>query len=246
MNLILLKQSLLLENIWIHISSILEIDLQLPLRNTHLFKLPFLIKKHPQLEHIQKQLIQSISKSLIAIREVFYAFLNKVKEFNITLENRKFSPNALKKLEQYIHNFEVEDLERLIVTHNNLHHWLRTDIVQIQNFLYHYFKNITLNEQTKSQTKLTSLFFRKYFRFNYQLLWSLQDQPAFAAFHNHFTADECLPFIINEHIEYPYFVKLDTITKQAIDYISFNPRLITENNLHDDNRPYRYQQNFQE
>ena len=35
-------------------------------------------------------------------------------------------------------------------------------------------------------------------------------------------------------------------TKQAIDYNSFNPRLITENNLHDDNRHYRYEQNLQE
>ena len=31
-----------------------------------------------------------------------------------------------------------------------------------------------------------------------------------------------------------------------MDFISFDPRLITENNLHDDNRPYRYEQNFQE
>ena len=93
---------------------------------------------------------------------------------------------------------------------------------------------------------MISLFLGKYFRFNYQLLWSEGDQPAFAAFHNHFSADECLPFIINEQNEHPYFFKLDTITKQAIEYISFNPRLITENNLHDDNRPYRYEQNFQE
>ena len=182
----------------------------------------------------------------IPIQEVFHAFLNKVKEFNITLENPKFSPDALEELEQYIHNFEVEDLERLIVTHNNPHHWLQTDIGQIHNSLYHYFKDITLNEQTVSQTKIISLFLGKYFRFNYQLLWSPQDQPAFATFHNHFTADKGLPFIINEHNEHPYFVKLDTITKQAIDYIYFNPRSITENNLLDDNRPYRYEQNFQE
>ena len=31
-----------------------------------------------------------------------------------------------------------------------------------------------------------------------------------------------------------------------MDSISFDPRLITENNLHDDIRPYRYQQNIQE
>ena len=182
----------------------------------------------------------------IPIQEVFHAFLNKVKDFNLALGNPMYSPNALEELEQYIHNFEVQDTERLFITRNNHHHWLQTDLIKIQNFLYHFFKDITINEQTISQTKLLSLFLREYFRFNYQLLWSQPDQSAFAAFHNHFTADECLPFIINEHNEHPYFVKLDTITKQAIDYISSNPRLITENNLHDNNRPYRCEQNFQE
>ena len=77
-------------------------------------------------------------------QEVFHAFLNKVKEFNLTLENTKYSPNALEELEErYIHNFEVEDIERLIVTHNNPHHWLQIDIVQIHNFLYYYFKDLT-------------------------------------------------------------------------------------------------------
>ena len=61
-----------------------------------------------------------------------------------------------------------------------------------------------------------------------------------------FTADECLPFIINRKNEHPYFFKPDKITKQTIDFISFDPRLITENNLIDDNRPYRYEQKSQE
>ena len=93
---------------------------------------------------------------------------------------------------------------------------------------------------------MISLFLRKYFRFNYKLLWSEQDQPAFAAFHNHFTADECLPFIINQQNEHPYFFKPDKVTQQTMDLISFDPHLITENNFHDDNRPYRYEQNIQE
>ena len=93
---------------------------------------------------------------------------------------------------------------------------------------------------------MISLFLRKYFRFNYQLLWSKQDQPAFAAFHNHFTADECLPFIINEQYAHPYFFKPDKITQQTMDLISFDLRSITENNFRDDNRPYRYEQNTQE
>ena len=40
------------------------------------------------------------------------------------------------------------------------------------------------------------------------------------------------------------FFKPDKIIKQTIDFISFDPRLITEKNLLDDNRPYRYEQNI--
>ena len=123
---------------------------------------------------------------------------------------------------------------------------MQADIICIQNFLYLYFKDLTLNDQTKPQTKLISLILRKYSRFNYQLLWSEQDQPAFAAFHNHFTADECLPFIIDKQNEHPYFFRPLKITQQTMDFISFDPRLNTEKNPHDDIRPYRYEQNIQE
>ena len=105
-----------------------------------------------------------------------------------------------------------------------------------------------MNEQSIPQIKLISLFLRYIFRFNYQLLWSEQDQAAFTVFTTHFTADECLPFIINKKNEHPYFFKPDKITKQTMDFITFDPRLITENNLNliDDNRLYRYEQNIQE
>ena len=176
----------------------------------------------------------------ISIKEVFYAFLNRVKEYSLTLKNPKNNPNALEDLGQNIHNFEVEDIERKSITQDNPHHYFQADILRIQNFLYHYFKNITLNEQTKPQTKVISLFLRKYLRFNYQPLWSKQDQRAFTAFHNHFTADECLPFIIGKQNEHPYFSKPHKITQQTMDLVSFDPRLITENIVHDDNRPYRY------
>ena len=96
----------------------------------------------------------------IPIKGVFYVFLNRVKEYNLALENPKLSPNALEEPEQYIHNFEVEDKERIIITQNNPHHWLQADNLRIQNFPYHYFKDITLNEQTISQTKLISLFLK--------------------------------------------------------------------------------------
>ena len=122
---------------------------------------------------------------------------------------------------------------------------MQADILQIQNFLNHYFKVITLNEQIP-QIKLISLFLRKYFRFNYQLVWSKQDQPAFAAFQNHFTADECLPFIIVRQNEHSYFFNPDKITQQTMDFITSDPRLNTENNVYDDNRPYRFEQNIRE
>ena len=168
-----------------------------------------------------------------------------MKDHNIALETPKFSPNALDELERYINNFEVEIIERLVNPEDNPHHWLQTDILRIQNFLYHYFKDLTLNDQTFPQIKETSLFLRKYFRFNYQLLWSQQDQPAFTAFPNHFTADECLPFIISEQNEHLYFHKPQLITKQTLDYIRFDPLLITENDLFADKRPYHYEQNPQ-
>ena len=38
---------------------------------------------------------------LIHIKEVFHASLNQVKEFNLALENPKYSPNALQELERY-------------------------------------------------------------------------------------------------------------------------------------------------
>ena len=130
----------------------------------------------------------------VHIKDVFYAFLNQVKEFNLSLKNPEYGPNALQEIKRYIHNFEVEDIVRIVIPQDNPHHWLQTDIIQIQSFLYHYLKDITLNEQSISQVKLISFFLRKFFRFNHQLIWSEKDQAAFTAFTTHFTADECLPY----------------------------------------------------
>ena len=63
----------------------------------------------------------------IPIKQVFYAFLNRVKEYKLTLENPQYSPNALDELERYIPNFEVDDIERLIIFQNNPHHWLQAE-----------------------------------------------------------------------------------------------------------------------
>ena len=55
MNPTVLKQFLLLENIWIHTSSILDIDLQPPLRNIYPSKLLFRNKKPPLFKHTEEQ-----------------------------------------------------------------------------------------------------------------------------------------------------------------------------------------------
>ena len=68
----------------------------------------------------------------VHIKDVFYAFLNQVKEFNLPLENPKYSPNVLQEIERYIHNFEVEDMERIVTSRDNPHHWLQTDITKSQ------------------------------------------------------------------------------------------------------------------
>ena len=79
----------------------------------------------------------------VHFEDVFYAFLNQVREFNLSLENLKYSPNALQEIERYIHNFEVKDIERIVISQDNPH-WLQIDIIQIQSFLYHYLKDITV------------------------------------------------------------------------------------------------------
>ena len=83
---------------------------------------------------------------LTPIKEVFQTFLNRVKEHNVANENPKYSPNALEEIDQYVGNFEVEVIERLVDPQNNPHHWLQADTLIIQNFLYHYFKDLTLNK----------------------------------------------------------------------------------------------------
>ena len=198
----------------------------------------------PNSSHIYRRTINPINLQ-VPINQVFHAFLNNVKDHNLTNDTPRFSPNALEDLERYINNFDVEIIERIVNPEDNPHHWLQADILRIQNFIYHYFKDLTLNDQTISQIKVISLFLRKYFRFNYQLLWSQQDQSAFTEFPDHFTADECSPFIINKQNENPYFHKPQSITKQTLDYIRFDPLLITENITFPDNRPFSYEQSSQ-
>ena len=109
--------------------------------------------------HIYRRTINPINLQ-VPIKQVFHAFLNNVKDHNLAQEIPKFSPNALDDLQRYIDNFDVEIIERLVNPEDNPHHWLQVDILRIQNFIYPYFKDLTLNDQTIPQIKVISLFLR--------------------------------------------------------------------------------------
>ena len=108
--------------------------------------------------------------------------------------------------------------------------------VKLKISLYHFFKNITLNAQTVSQIRVYSLFLRKFFRFNYELLWSERDQTAFNAFPNFFTEQECLPFLIKEQNKHKYYVNPTHIPNLFLDLLQFDPLCITEDQIENDNR----------
>ena len=163
------------------------------------------------------------------IEEVFNTFLNNLIDFNNSLETPIYLPSAIEHLSTLTNFFEVPDIERKIKYHDNPHHWLERDICQIKNFTYHFFKNITLNAQTVSQIRVYSLFLRKFFRFNYELLWSERDQAAFNAFPNFFTEQECLPFLIKEQNKHKYYVNPTHIPNLFLDLLQFDPMCITEN-----------------
>ena len=50
----------------------------------------------------------------------------------------------------------------------------RTNILQIHHFQYQFLQNFTLNSSTKEQIQIYSLFLKKFFRHNYQLIWQLK------------------------------------------------------------------------
>ena len=92
--------------------------------------------------HIYRKTINPINLK-VPIKQVFHAFRNIVKDHNLANETPKYSPNALDDLQRYIDNFDVEIIERLVTPEDNPHRWLQADILRIQNFLYHYFKDLT-------------------------------------------------------------------------------------------------------
>ena len=111
------------------------------------------------------------NKIQIPIAHVFTTFLNNLQEKNNLLPKHVFNPSSIQELLQKESLFDIPNIEQFRTVENNPHHWLTTDILQIHHFQYQFFQNITLNKNTKEQIQIYSLFLRKFFRHNYQLVW---------------------------------------------------------------------------
>ena len=135
----------------------------------------------------------------IPIAHVFTTFLNNLKEKNNLLPKHVFNPSSIQELLQKESLFDLPNIEQFRTVENNPHHWLITDLLQIHHFQYQFFPSIKI---PKNKFKYT-LFLRKFFRHNYQLVWHSKFQNACKNFPQKFTNDELLPFLDtldNQHL----------------------------------------------
>ena len=70
--------------------------------------------------------------------------MQKLIEYNDNQEPPIFRPSHLEDLKHKSEYFEVPDLETKIQRHDNPHYWLQQDKLQVKNFQYRFFNNITL------------------------------------------------------------------------------------------------------
>ena len=164
--------------------------------------------------------------------------MDKLIEFNENQDTPLYLPSHLEDLKQKSDIFEVPDLDTKIQRHNNPQYWLEQDILQIKNFEYKLFYPITLNDDTIPQVKVFTQFLLKFFRFNYQLLWEQQDQPAYTNFPKALTETELLPYIIkneHKHIQYRDPTSFNTT---YFEQINLDSNFLLEHSETSDSRPY--------
>ena len=135
----------------------------------------------------------------------FITYMQKLIEFNENQDTPLYLPSHLEDLKHKSEYFDVPDLQTRIQKHDNPHRWLQQDILQVKNFQYRFFNNITLTEDVIPQVKVFSQFLLKFIRFNYRLLWEQQDQQAYINFLQILTQTELLPYVIkkeHKHLQY--------------------------------------------
>ena len=80
--------------------------------------------------------------------------MQKLIEFNENQETPLYLPSHLEDLKHKSEYFEVPDLETRIQTHDNPHYWLQQERLQVKNFQYRFFNNITLTDDTIPHVKI--------------------------------------------------------------------------------------------
>ena len=178
----------------------------------------------------------------IPIAKVFTTFLNHLQENNNLLTKHVFNPSSIQDLLQKESLFNLSNIEQFRTIENNPHHWLTTDILQIHHFQYQFFQNLTLNTKTKEQIQIYSLFLRKFFRQNYQLVWHSKFQDACINFPQQFSSDELLPFIINSDSQHKQYYNLLDFPSSHFQYLAYDPNSLNKSlNLPSPIRPYTQQ-----
>ena len=159
---------------------------------------------------------------------------------NSSLEIPIFLPSAIEHLSALTNLFEVPDIERKIKYQDNPHHWLERDICQIQNFTYHFLKQITLNAQTVSQIRVYSLFLRKFFVSIINFYG--QNVIRLHSMHSQISLQKknVFLFLIKEQNRHKFYVNPTHIPNILIDLLQFDPMCINENPNENDNRPFQY------
>ena len=84
--------------------------------------------------------------------------MQKLIEFNENEGTLLYLPSHLEDLKHKPEYFEVPDFETRIQRHDNSHYWLQQAILQIKNFQYRFFNNITLTDDTIPQVKVLTQF----------------------------------------------------------------------------------------
>ena len=174
----------------------------------------------------------------LSIQDVFRTYMQKLIEFNENQDTPLYCPSHLQELKHRSEYFEVTDLDTKVKRHDNPHHWLQRDILQIKRFQYRFFNNIILTDDTIPQVKIFTQFLLKFLRFNYQLLCEQKDQQAYITFPQTLTHIELLPYIIkneNKHLQYR---DLTSFNVTHFEQINLDHNFLVEHSETSDNRPF--------
>ena len=113
------------------------------------------------------------------------------------------------------------------------------------SFQYQFFQNLTLNTKAKEQIQIYSLFLRKFFRHNYQLVWHSKFQDACINFPQQFTQNELLPFLDTPDNQHPQFYNHLDFPSSHFKYLPFDSNSLDKSlNLPPPVRPYTQQHNL--